>query len=261
MAGDQVIKVAVEERLAVVTIDNPPYNVLSHAVLEELNTALQQLVADQAVKALMITGAGSMVFIAGADVREIAQLSSANEAAQLAAMGQGIIQQLERSPKPTIAAINGVCLGGGNELAMACHLRVAGDRARFGQPEITLGIIPGFGGTQRLTRLVGRAKSIELNLTGDMITAQEALRIGLVNKVVGHGEVLKQAKDLARKILSKGQVAVRLALQAIQEGAELPLDQALALESQLFGQVAETADMKEGIAAFREKRQPKFQDR
>jgi len=160
-----------------------------------------------------------------------------------------------------IAAINGMCLGGGLELAISCHMRVASERARMGLPEINLGIIPGFGGTQRLTRLLGTAKAMELILTGDMVTAPEAKELGLVNKVVPDGEVLKQAQGLAKKIALKGQVAVRLALQAIREGSGKSLPEGLALESKLFGQVCMTQDMKEGLKAFIEKRQPKFQDK
>ena len=202
-----------------------------------------------------------MAFVAGADVKEIATLSSGQEASKTATTGQAVITKIQRLGKPVIAAINGVCLGGGNELAMACHLRIAGDRARFGQPEITLGIIPGFGGTQRLPRLIGKAKATELILTGDLITAQEAYRLGLVNQVVPQDQVLKVAKDLARKIAAKGLVAIRLALQAIEEGYGGPLDDGLALEARLFGHVAETEDCKEGVKAFLEKRQPQFRDR
>ncbi len=176
-------------------------------------------------------------------------------------MGQGVFDKIEQMRKPVIAAITGFCLGGGMELAMACHMRVAGDRARMGQPEINLGIIPGFGGTQRLTRLVGKAKAMEMILTGDMINAQEAKALGLVNKVVPEGEVLKQAVGLAKKIAAKGGKAISAAMQAIQEGTVQPLSQGLALEASLFGQICQTGDMKEGISAFLEKRQPKFQDK
>jgi enoyl-CoA hydratase/carnithine racemase len=179
----------------------------------------------------------------------------------VASRGQAVLTKIQRLGKPVIAAINGVCLGGGNELAMACHLRIAGDRARFGQPEIGLGIIPGFGGTQRLPRLIGTIKALELILTGDLITAQEAHRLGLVNHVVPQDQVMKAAKELARKIASKGQVAVREALRVTEHGLEQSLDAGLAAEAEAFGRVAETQDAKEGVSAFLEKRQPKFQDR
>ncbi len=257
----QVVKVSVEERIAVVTIDRPPVNALSRQVVEELNRTLEALKTDDAVKVVIVTGGGSLAFVAGADIKEISQLSSGEEAQRVAAQGQAVIMKIQRLGKPVIAAINGVCLGGGNELAMACHLRIAGDRARFGQPEISLGIIPGFGGTQRLPRLIGKAKATELTLTGDLIMAQEAHRLGLVNQVVPQDQVLKTAKDLARKIAAKGAVAVRHALEAIERGCERSLDEGLALEAEAFGKVAATQDAKEGVSAFLEKRQPQFKDR
>ena len=257
----QFVKVAIEDRIAVVTIDRPPVNALNRQTMEELNQCLGALKADEAVKVVILTGGGSFAFIAGADVKEIASLRSGKEAQEVAAQGQAVITNIQRLGKPVIAAINGVCLGGGNELAMACHLRVAGDRTRFGQPEISLGIIPGFGGTQRLPRVIGKPKATELILTGEMLPAQEAHRLGLVNHVVPQDQVLKAAKDLARKIASKGQAAVRAALQLIEEGLEQSLDQGLANEAQAFGRIAETEDAKEGVRAFLEKRQPQFRDR
>ena len=260
MAGT-FVKLTVEDHTAIITLDRPPVNALSREVIAELDQVLGECQANAAVKVVILTGAGSLAFVAGADVKEISQLKSGPEAQQVASQGQGVIMKMQRLGKPVIAAINGVCLGGGLELAMACHLRVAGDRARFGQPEINLGIIPGFGGTQRLPRLIGKAKATELILTGDMIMAQEALRLGLVNQVVPQDQVLKAAKDLARKIASKGAQAVRLCLQAIEEGLEQSLEQGLANEAKCFGQVAATQDAKEGVGAFLEKRQPKFTDR
>ena len=255
------VKVAVEDRLAIVTIDRPPVNALSRQVVQELDQCLEGLRADTAVKVVILTGGGSLAFIAGADIKEISQLGPGQEAAQVAAGGQAVIMKIQRLGKPVIAAINGVCLGGGLELAMACHLRVTGDRARFGQPEITLGIIPGFGGTQRLPRLIGKAKATELILTGEVISAQEAHRLGLVNEVVPQDQVMKVAKDLARKIASKGRLAVREALEAIEQGLEQSLDEGLANEANAFGRVAATEDAKEGVKAFLEKRQPQFKDR
>lgn len=256
----QVIKLTIEDAVAVVTIDRPPANALSRQLMAELDGVLESLKADPAVKVVIITGGGSIVFVAGADIKEIAQLGSAKESAEVAAQGQGVLMKIQRLGKPVIAAINGICLGGGLELAMACHVRVAGDRARLGQPEISLGIMPGFGGTQRLPRIIGYPKATELILTGDPISAQEAHRLGLVNHVVPQDQVMKTAKDLARKIASKGQVAVRMSLQAIEDGRSQSLDDALAHEAQLFGKVAETADAKEGVRAFLEKRQPQFKD-
>lgn len=261
MADAQFIKISKEEGIGIITIDRPPVNALSKQVMEELGNVIDSVRADADVKAVIITGGGSLAFVAGADINEIAELRSSQEAEAIAARGQAIINKIEDMQKPVICAINGVCLGGGNELAMACHIRIAGDRARFGQPEITLGIIPGFGGTQRLPRLVGVSKAIELILTGDMINAQEAYRIGLIDKVVPQEEVLKYAKDVARKLASKGKAAVELALKAIKDGFRKPLQEGLSQEAELFGKVCETYDMKEGIDAFLKKRQPRFQDR
>lgn len=257
----QLIKISREDSIGVITIDNPPVNVLTSQVMNEFHEAVEAMMADGGVKVIIVTGAGPNVFVAGADVKEIGQIGSSKGAEALALKGQAVINKIENAKKPFIAAINGVCLGGGNELAMACHIRVASDRAKFGQPEILLGIIPGFGGTQRLLRLCGPARAREVILTGDNITAQEAWRIGLVNKVVPDGEVLKQSIGLAKKIAAKSRCAIELIQEAITEGAKLPLAEALELEARLFGKVCETEDKKEGVRAFLEKRQPKFQDR
>jgi enoyl-CoA hydratase/carnithine racemase len=261
MADKEFIKTKIEERVALVTIDRPPVNALNGKAMQELKETFEALGQNSEVKVIVLTGEGkNLTFIAGADVKEIAALKSAKEAEDIARRGQGVINQVEKMKKPVIAAINSVCLGGGNELAMACHIRIASDRARFGQPEINLGIIPGFGGTQRLRRLVGMSKAMELILSGDMITAQEALRIGLVDRVVPDGELLRQALGFAKKMTSKGALALRYALEAIQEGMEKSLEEGLEYEAKLFAKVAETEDMREGIRAFLEKRQPKFKD-
>ncbi len=256
-----LIKVTTGESIGIITIDHPPVNILNSQALEELDQAVDQMMADTSVKVVILTGAGPNVFIAGADVKEIAKIDNAKQGEDLALKGQGMIQKIENAKKPFIAAVNGVCLGGGNELAMACHMRIASDRAKFGQPEILLGIIPGFGGTQRMLRLCGQAKAREIILTGDNITAQEAFRIGLLNKVVPDGEVLKQSLGLAKKIAAKSRIAIELIQEAIHEGAKLSLSDGLKLEAKLFGKVAETQDKKEGVSAFLEKRQPKFQDK
>jgi enoyl-CoA hydratase/carnithine racemase len=251
----------ISDHVATVTINNPPANALSTPVMDELSRTLEELAGAKEAKVLIITGAGNL-FVAGADIKEIASIESARKAEELTAKGQAIFDRIGRLGKPVIAAINGIfCLGGGLELAMACHIRMAGDRVRLGQPEIDLGIIPGFGGTQRLPRLVGTGKALELILTGDRITAPEAKSIGLVDQVVPDAEVMKQARGLARKIASKGQVAVRAALEAVLEGRSKSLKEGLSLESKLFGSLCETADMKEGLKAFLEKRQPRFEDR
>jgi len=261
LTSRECVKASVEDRIAIVTIDHRPVNALNRQTMEELNQVLDELRADAAVKAIILTGAGSLAFVAGADIKEMSQLGSPQEAQAVSALGQTVFLKLQRLGKPVIAAINGVCLGGGLELAMACHLRISGDRARFGQPEIALGIIPGWGGTQRLPRLIGKTKATEWILTGDMVTAQEALRLGLVNQVVAQDQVLKAAKDLARKIASKGMVAIAESLRAIEEGLEGSLDAGMAKEAAAFGRVAATEDSREGVKAFVEKRQPQFKDR
>lgn len=262
MAKQEYIKVKIEERVALLTVDRPPVNALSEKAMAELSETLAELSTQSEVKVIVLTGEGkNHTFIAGADVKEIAKLQSVQEAEVVALKGQAVITQIEKMSKPVIAAINSVCLGGGNELILACHIRIASDRARFGQPEINLGIIPGFGGTQRLARLVGTSKARELVLTGDMITAQEALRIGLVDRVVPDGELLRQALGLAKKIATKGAQSIAYAQQAILEGVEKTLEEGLRLEAKLFAKLAETGDMREGLKAFLEKRQPKFQDK
>lgn len=260
LTSGQNVKVTVEERVAVITIDHRPVNALDRQTLRELGEAVDAIGADPAVKVVVVTGGGSLAFVAGADIKEVGQLKSPQEAQEMAALGQAVFLKIQRLTKPVIAAINGVCLGGGCELAMACHLRISGDRARFGQPEINLGIIPGWGGTQRLPRLIGKAKATEWILIGDMYTAQEALRLGLVNQVVPQDQVLKVAKDLARKIASKGAVAIMQSLRAIEDGLNLSLEAGLAKEAEAFGAVAATEDSKEGVKAFLEKRQPQFKD-
>lgn len=261
LTSGQNVKVAVEDRIAIVTIDHRPVNALDRQTLRELGQLVDAISADPSVKVVILTGGGSLAFVAGADIKEVSQLASVEAAKEMAALGQSVFLKLQRLGKPVIAAINGVCLGGGLELAMSCHLRISGDRARFGQPEITLGIIPGWGGTQRLPRLIGRAKATEWVLTGDVFMAQEALRLGLVNQVVPQDQVLKVAKDLARKIASKGAVAMSQALRAIEDGCDLSLEAGLAKEAEAFSHVAETEDSKEGVRAFLEKRQPQFKDR
>ena len=261
--GDwQYIRSEVEDRVALLTIDHPPVNSFNTQVVTELNEAVDQALADDEVKAIVITGGGTNAFVAGADIPEIQKMLAQPGGLKTASeQGQALFLKIEQAPKPVIAAINGYCLGGGLELAMACHMRICSDRARLGQPEINLGIIPGWGGTQRLPRLVGQGKAIELILTGDMLTAQEAYRLNLVNKVVPAGAVLKEARGLARKIVSKSKVPVAAALRAIAEGLQVTIGEGLAIEAEEFGRLADTADAHEGVNAFLEKRQPQFGDR
>ena len=264
MADRQFIRYSVEERVATVVIDHPPANALNKQTLAELDGALDELLANPEVKVVIITGAGQMAFVAGADIGEINDLVKSGNAAGAQAMietGQAVYNKIEQSPKPIIAAINGFCLGGGMEMAMACHIRIAGDRVRLGQPEINLGIIPGWGGTQRLPRLVSKGKAIEIILTGDQITAQEAKALGLINIVVPGDAVMRQATGLARKLAAKSAVAVAATLAAIIGGTGLPLLDGLTKEREQFVKLAASEDTREGVSAFLEKRPPQFKDR
>ena len=257
----QFVKIKIEDQIAVLTLDNPPVNILTPKVLEEIDAAFRELETNPQVKVIVFTSAGTNAFIAGADIKVIGQISSPAEAEKLALTGQAVLNRIENSKKVAIAAIHGVCVGGGCELVMAFHIRVASERAKFGQPEINLGIIPGFGGTQRLARIAGLSKARELVLTGDMINAQEAFRIGLVDRLVPDGELIKQTMGLAKKIASKSKVTIECAQEAMTEGYKTSLEAGLKLEAELFSKVARSEDMKEGIKAFIEKRQPKFQDK
>jgi enoyl-CoA hydratase/carnithine racemase len=255
----QYLKTAVEEGVAVVALNHPPVNALSMALFGELAAAFEAVRTDPVARAIVLTAEGS-VFAAGADIKEIARIADAAEGERLALEGHKLGRALEAFPKPILAAINGPCLGGGLELAMCCHLRIASDRARFAQPEIHIGIIPGLGGTQRLARIVGVAQALEMILTGDMISATQAKAIGLVNQVVPEAELRRAAVGLARKMAAHSLPVTAHVLRAVREGIELPLERALALEARLFGATMALADKKEGVAAFIEKRQPKFTD-
>lgn len=251
------VTVTIAERIATVTLNNPPANVLNSSVLKELDRVLGKLEADDAAGVIILTAAGRF-FCTGADIKELAQINTVYQGTDLSGRGQALLNRIERFDKPVIAAINGACLGGGLELAMACHMRVAAAGARLGLPEINLGLIPGFGGTQRLPRIIGPSKAAELILTGEPITSEEALGLGLVNRVVAVEQVLSQAHTLAGMITSKGRLATQAALRAIRTGLDSPLAEGLARETELFGGLCETPDKKEGTAAFLEKRKPKF---
>lgn len=244
-----------------VTLNRPQsLNALNGQMLTELSALIAGAAADAGVRALVLTGAGDRAFVAGADITELASLD-AEGARRFAASGQAVFGALERLGKPSIAAINGFALGGGCELAMACTLRLAADTAELGQPEVDLGIIPGFGGSQRLARLIGRGRALALLLGGHRIGAVEAERIGLINRVVPAAELKGAALELAQQLAEKAPLAVRYLLNAVYAGADLPLEQALLLEATLFGLSASTADMKEGTRAFLEKRKPEFTGR
>ncbi|HEX9689695.1 MAG TPA: enoyl-CoA hydratase-related protein [Thermoanaerobaculia bacterium] len=259
MSGDFVRVENPEEGIRVVTIDRPEkLNVLDTRVLEELEREIPAAESDPALRCLVFTGGGGKAFIVGADIGELAKLTP-TEGREHSRRGQTLLDRIEQLPVPTIAAVNGYAYGGGLELAMACTIRVASENARMGLPETSLGIIPGFGGTQRLPRLVGRARALELVVTAEKgLTAAEAERIGLVNRVVPAGQALSAALDIARKIRANGPGACRYALEAIRRGLDVPLAEGQALEATLFGLCAATEDMREGMKAFLEKRPAKF---
>jgi len=247
--------------VALITINRPDkLNALNDQVVDELGHAAGRIATEDAIKGAILTGAGPKAFVAGADIADLAKQGPFDGKAR-ALRGQAVLRRLETCGKPVIAAINGFALGGGCELAMACHLRIAADTAKFGQPEVKLGIAPGYGGTQRLPRLVGKGVAVQLILTGEMIDAQEAYRIGLVNKVVPAAQLLAESEKMLRGILAMGPLAVRLALEAVDQGLEMTLEEGLLLEANHFGLLAATKDMKEGLTAFLEKRQAKFEGR
>jgi enoyl-CoA hydratase len=248
-----------EDGIATVTINHPPANTLTPQGLMELESTLDELAKNEHVKVIVITGTGRF-FIAGADIRVLVDLDSST-GREMALTGQRIFHTIETFPKPVIAAINGTCLGGGLELALCCHIRLAAEGFRLGLPEINLGIIPGFGGTQRLSSIIGRSKATELILTGDSISAQEARSLGLVSQVFPPDDLMRHATGIARRIASKGQLAVRAALKALQQGLEPGFHEGLLLEATLFGALCESEDKQEGLAAFLEKRPPHFKNR
>ena len=247
--------------VALVTVNRPKVlNALNMQTLDELRRAVLDLKRDDAIRAVVLTGAGEKSFVAGADINELAT-QTPTTGREHAMSGQHIFDLIEHMGKPVIAAINGFALGGGCELAMACTIRLAADTARLGQPEINLGIIPGYGGTQRLARIVGRGRALEILLTGDMLTAQEAHRLGLVNRVFPAADLMTEAKKLAATLAAKAPIAVRYILEAVHRGLDMPFAEAQTFEATLFGLVASTDDMREGTKAFLEKRKADFKGR
>ncbi len=244
--------------IAVITLNRPSVlNALNLPLLTDLNQAVASVERDPDVRAVVLTGAGDKAFAAGADIRELASLSS-HEARAHAAIGQQVCSRLEQLDKPVIAALNGFALGGGCELAMSCTLRLAAEHAQLGQPEINLGLIPGFGGTQRLPRLIGASRALDLLLTGRTVSATDAHAMGLVNRVIAPAALQQVARALAAELAAKPLHATRSILEAVASGLEMPLARALQLESALFGLVSNTVDAKEGTTAFLEKRSPRF---
>ncbi|MBT0664224.1 enoyl-CoA hydratase/isomerase family protein [Geobacter pelophilus] len=248
------------EGVATVTVNRPKaMNALTLETLAELGDVVGKIVNNPEIRVAILTGSGTKAFVAGADIAMMREMTPM-QAREMSLRAHRIFAEIEQSAKPFIAAVNGYALGGGCELAMACDIRIATENAKFGQPEINLGILPGFGGTQRLPRLVGKGRALELILTGEMIDASEAFRIGLVNRVVAPGELLAETGQLARKIAVKGQPAVQLCKQAIVNGLEMDIARGCAYEVELFANSFSTADQQEGMAAFLEKRLAVFRD-
>ncbi len=247
--------------IATVTVNRPDtLNALNALTIDELSSCFDSLYHDAAARVVIVSGAGDRAFVAGADIKELANMSGP-QAQQLACRGQALMTKIEQLGKPVIAAVNGFALGGGCELALACHFRYAAENARLGLPETGLGLIPGYGGTQRLPRLVGKGRAAELILTGTHLTAAQALAMGLVNMVLPQEELLSETREAATAIASKSAVSIGLALQAIVEGLEMPLGEGCRHEAALFGVCGGTRDATEGCTAFLEKRKPDFEDR
>ena len=255
--GNQLVDCVVKDGIAVVTFNNPPVNALSSQVVKELDKTLSEL---DDVRVIVITGGGKL-FSAGVDIKELAGISSGEEARRFSEGCHRVFGRLESSKRPVIAAVNGHCLGGGLELALCCHIRIASENARLGLPEINLGIFPGAGGTQRLPRVVGSAKAFEMILTGEPLNADDAFACGLVSRVTRLESLMDEALFLAKRIAAKPGRAVSLVVEAIESGRNMPLELALELESKLFGDVFTTGDSKEGLKAFLEKRPPEFKHR
>ena len=252
------LTVETRDGVAVVTVNRPDkLNALNDRTMEELDAAFAALATDDAVRGVILTGAGEKAFVAGADIAELATQSPV-QGKERSIRGQKVLDRIENLGKPVIAAVNGFALGGGCELAMACHVRVASENARLGTPEVKLGLMCGYAGSQRLPRLVGKGRAFELLLTGEMVDAAEALRIGLVNRVVPREKLMAEAEGLLRKMTANGPVSLRFTMEAVNSGIELPLAEAQYLEATLFGLICTTDDMKEGTKAFLEKRPAKF---
>jgi enoyl-CoA hydratase len=255
------LQLDVQDGIAVLSVNRPDkLNALNEQTIRELDAAVREVTERADVRGVIVTGTGSKAFVAGADIAELARMGPV-DGVEVSRLGQRVFRAIELSRKPVIAAVNGFALGGGCELALACHLRIAAENARFGLPEVKLGIIPGYGGTLRLPRIVGKGRALELMLTAEMIDAQEAHRIGLANKVVPQAELMDAARAMMTAILRNGPIALGLAIECATRGMEMSVDDGLALESNLFGLLAATEDMREGMGAFLEKRAADFKGR
>ncbi|GAC1394915.1 MAG: enoyl-CoA hydratase-related protein [Thermoanaerobaculia bacterium] len=255
------VKTERRDNVLVVTIDRPKVlNALNAKTIEEIGRAFAEVRDDDSVRCVIVTGGGDEAFVAGADINELAKMTPII-GKFVSEQGQNVFLQIERFPKPVIAAINGFALGGGCELALACHMRIASEKAQLGLPEVSLGIIPGYGGTQRMVRLLGKGKAFELICSGERIGAAEAERIGLVNRVVPADQLMSTCEELAKKIAARSPVAVRAAIEAINSGSDMPLEEGQVLEATLFGLLCASEDMQEGMKAFLAKRPPDFPGR
>ncbi|MCB9210489.1 MAG: enoyl-CoA hydratase/isomerase family protein [Ignavibacteriales bacterium] len=250
-----------EEKIGLITINRPSkLNALNSETLDELQTLFENVEKDNSINVVIITGAGDKAFVAGADINELRECNY-ESGISFSEKGQNVFNLIENFDKPVIAAVNGFALGGGCELALACHIRLASANSKFGQPEVNLGIIPGYGGTQRLSRMINTGRAAEYILTGDMISAEEALNIGLVNKIFTNENLIDEAKKMANRIAEKGQIAIRLALKSIQSTNNKSQIEGLKFETKLFAECCNTADFKEGTSAFLEKRKPNFKNK
>ena len=247
-----------EENTAVLTLNQPPVNALSHNLLDALESAVEETRQNDEVRSVVLASAIPEYFVAGADIKELNAITSQGEGQAYAERGQAILQKIENARKPFIAAVEGYCLGGGTELVLACHLKVAGAHARFGLPEVNLGLMPGFGGTQRLTQQIGLARALGLMLTGKQVTAREACDFGLIDQVVKTGSALDTALSFARQIQTKSALSIAKILEAVYQDLSTPLAQRYQKEAEAFGSQFETEDAKEGLKAFLEKRMPQF---
>jgi len=257
----QTLLLDIKDNIAVVTLNRPDkLNALNEQTINDLDSIFNELKENELVYVVVLTGSGEKAFVAGADIKELNKLDMIS-AKEFAEKGQAVFHKIDNFDKPVIAAVNGFALGGGCELALACHIRLASDNAKFGQPEVNLGIIPGYGGSQRLARLINTGRAMEYILTADMISADEAYRIGLVNKVYTQNELLDKAIEMAKKITVKGQQAIRMAVKAVKAVDQMSLKEGQNLEASLFALCCGTEDFKEGTSAFLEKRKPEFKNK